>query len=176
LFSTLFNGDFGSHHLATIRPDGSERTVLTNVLFDDYQAEYTVDSKHILFGSTTNNYISAIWTVDANGRHKMLVTKPALKASGPDVSPDGQHMVFYDHQNTDVSGETWVGRTDGTRLQQIAHDLKAGNPSYSPDGTKIVFNDGSGNVLTMNSDGSDVKMVLSCTEGCALPDWGAKVR
>jgi len=35
LFSTLFNGDFGYHHFATIRLDGSERTVLTNILFDD---------------------------------------------------------------------------------------------------------------------------------------------
>ncbi len=144
LFSTLFNGDFGYHHLATIRADGSERTVLTSVLFDDYQAEYTV------------------------------ITRPALKASGPDVSPDGQHMVFYDHQNTDVIGETWVGRTDGTQLRKVTRNLGAGNPSFAPDGSKIVFNDRSGNLLTMNADGSDVQTILSCAEGCALPDWGAK--
>lgn len=40
LFSTLFIGDrFGAHHLATVRPDGSDRKLVTNVLFDDYQAE-----------------------------------------------------------------------------------------------------------------------------------------
>jgi len=173
LFSTLFNGDFGYHHLATIRLDGSERTILTNILFDDYQAEYTVDGKHILFGSTTNNFISAIWEIDANGKHKKETTLPALKASGPDVSPDGERIVFYDHQNTDVAGEIWVGRTDGTHLRQLTRNLHAGNPAFSPDGSKIVFNDGAGNIGIMNADGSDVKVVLSCTEGCPLPDWGA---
>ena len=174
LFSTLFNGDFGAHHLATIRPDGSERTVLTNVLFDDYQAEYTVDGQHILFGSNTDNLISAIWAIDASGKHKMQITRAGLKASGPDVSPDGQHMVFYDHQNTDVIGETWVGRTDGTQLRLVTHGLGAGNSSFSPDGSKIVFNDRHGNLLTMNPDGSGVQTILSCAEGCAFPDWGAK--
>ncbi len=176
LFSTLFNGDFGAHHLATIRPDGSERTVLTNVLFDDYQAEYTVDTRHILLGSNTDNLLSAIWVIDADGKHRKRLTQAGLKASGPDVSPDGQHMVFYDHQNTDVIGETWVGRTDGTQLKQITSGVKAGNPSFSPDGTKIVFNDGHGNLRTMNTDGSDVKTILVCEEGCPLPDWGAKTR
>jgi len=83
-------------------------------------------------------------------------------------------MVFYDHQNTDVIGETWVGRTDGTQLRKVTRNLGAGNPSFAPDGSKIVFNDRSGNLLTMNADGSDVQTILSCAEGCALPDWGAK--
>jgi Tol biopolymer transport system component len=148
--------------------------VLTNVLFDDYQAEYTVDGQHILLGSNTNNLISAIWEIDANGKHRTQITKAGLKASGPDVSPDGQHMVFYDHQNTDVIGETWLGRTDGTQLHLVTRGLGAGNPVFSPDGTKIVFNNRRGNLLTMNTDGSDVKTILVCEEGCPLPDWGAK--
>lgn len=176
LFSTLFNGDFGYHHLATIKADGSDRKVLTDVLFDDYQAEYTVDGQHILFGSTTDNQLSVIWMTDANGKHKKQITQAALKASGPDVSPDGQHMVFYDHQNTDVLGETWVGRIDGTHLRRITRKIHAGNPAYSPDGSKIVFNDGAGNLLVMDPDGSNVKTILSCPEGCPLPDWGAKAK
>ena len=174
VFSSLFNGDFGYHHLATVRADGSERTVLTKVLFDDYQAGYSVDGRHILFGSTTHNFISAIWEIDANGKHKKEITRPALKASGPDVSPDGKHMVFYDHQNTDQPGGIWVGRIDGTHLRKLTRKLTAGNPAFSPDGRKIVFNVGFGDIAVMNADGSDVNVILSCAEGCALPDWGVK--
>ena len=77
---------------------------------------------------------------------------------------------------TDVLGETWVGRIDGTHLRRITRQIHAGNPAYSPDGSKIVFNDGIGNLLVMDPDRSNVKTILSCTEGCPLPDWGAKIK
>ncbi len=182
LFSTLFaGGKFGAHHLATIRPDGTDRRQLTSVLYDDFQAEFTNDAKHIVFASTRHNFISALWTMNASGSNLVQVTQPALEAGGSDLSPDGQHMIFYDHQNTDLPTDLWIGNVDGTNLKQLTSvdTLNAGNPVFSPDGRKIVFNGGPlsgnpGDISVMNADGSGVHVILSCPNGCPLPDWGAK--
>jgi len=182
LFSTLFIGDrFGYHHLATIQPDGSDRQLLTDVLFDDYQAEYTTDGKHIIFASTRRNQISALWMMNAKGSNEKQIIQAALEGGGPDVSPDGQHIVFYDRQNTDLPGSLWMARTDGSQLVRLtsSDQLNAGSPVFSPDGKEIVFNGGpptgiSGDITVMNTDGSGIKVILSCPDGCALPDWGPK--
>jgi Tol biopolymer transport system component len=181
VFSTLFNGDFGAHHLATINADGSGRKVITNILFDDFEAEYTADGKHIIFGSTADNLISAIWMMDTDGRHKKRITEPALKVGGPDVSPDGTRMVVFDQQNTDRPSTILVGDLDGTHLKRLTRikNLNALGASYSPDGTKFVFNGavpegGDFNIYMMNVDGSDITLFLSCPGGCLFPDWGSK--
>ena len=181
VFSTLFNGDFGAHHLATIKANGSERKVITNILFDDYHAEYTADGKHIIFASTADNLISAIWVMDTNGRHKRRITKPSLKAGGPDVSPDGTRMALFDQLNTDRPSTILVGDLDGTHLKRLTHikNVNALGASYSPDGTKFVFDGalpegGDFNIYMMNVDGSYITLFLSCPGGCLSPDWGSK--
>jgi Tol biopolymer transport system component len=181
LFSTLFiGGRFLYHHVATIRPDGTGRKLLTDALFDDYQAEYTTDGKEIVFGSTRRNLISALWRMSSNGSNRKQITEAALEAGASDLAPDGRRLVFWSQWNTELPGSFWLADLDGKHLMQIrTSDQLAGFPVFSPDGNKIVFNGGPpnanpGDIAVMNSDGSGVKVILSCPEGCALPDWGAK--
>jgi len=155
--------------------------LITNVLFDDYMPQYTVDGKRIIFGSNRNNLISALWTVNPNGSNQKQITAPPLEAGGPDVSPDGLHLVFFSQLNTDLPSSIWLGNIDGTNLKRLASpdQLNGGNPVFSPDGKKIVFNGGPldgnpGDIAVMSADGSGVKVILSCPTGCPLPDWGAK--
>jgi Tol biopolymer transport system component len=77
---------------------------------------------------------------------------------------------------------------DGTGILQLTpNELVSLDPTYSPDGTKIAFQGGdsletSGNLFTMNADGSDITKIASglvkpenCFIGnCLIPDWGAK--
>jgi Tol biopolymer transport system component len=181
LFSTLFIDDrFFYHHLATIRSDGSDRKLLTDTLFDDYQAEYTRDGKEIVFGSTRRNLISALWTMNSNGCNLKQITAAPLEAGAPDLSPDGQHVVFWSQWNTQLPGGFWLADIDGKHLIQLRSPQQlAAVPVFSPDGKKIVFNGGPpganpGDIAIMNADGSGVKVILSCPDGCPLPDWGGK--
>ena len=91
-------------------------------------------------------------------------------------------MVFYSQQNTERPTSLWVANTDGTGLKRLTRPklLVAGNPVYSPDGTKILFNGGFfseglvQHLFEMNPDGTEITLVSDCTNGCPLPDWGAK--
>jgi TolB protein len=182
VFSQLFSADFGYHHLVTMRADGTDRRQLTNRLWDDYQPEYTTDGKHIIFSSNVGGLVSALWIMDTNGAHQRRLTPAPLEAGGADMAPDGTHMIFYSQQNTDRPTSLWVADTDGTTLKRLTRpkQLVAGNPVYSPDGTKILFNGGFfseglvQHLFEMNPDGTNVTLISECTDGCPLPDWGAK--
>jgi Tol biopolymer transport system component len=180
-FSTLFIADrFFFHHLATIRDDGSDRQLVTNVLFDDYQATYTLDGKHLIFGSSRGNLISALWSSNLNGARAKQFTRPALEAGGPDISPDGKHLALFSQQNTELPSSIWLSNLDATGLKRLTRpdEINAVGPVFSPDGRQLVFNgavpvDGPFQMYIMNSDGSGLRLALSCPDmGCAFPDWG----
>src|SRR5882724_7824481 len=87
----------------------------------------------------------------------------------------------------------WTVKTDPPLgpLLEIGHNI-FGNKNNVPGATnklvflgvglwidKVVFNgsapDGfGGDIMVMNADGSEIKTILSCLDGCALPDWGPK--
>jgi Tol biopolymer transport system component len=180
-FSTLFIDDrFFFHHLVTIRDDGSDRKLVTNVLFDDYQATYTIDGKRLIFASTRDNLVSALWLTKPDGSQKKQLTAPALEGGCPDASPDGRHLAVCSQMKVARTGSIWVGNLDGSHLKRLTNpkNISAVGPVYSPDGSKIVFNgevpvDAPFNMYIMNSDGSGLTLALSCPDlGCLFPDWG----
>jgi len=180
-FSTLFIDDrFFYHHLATINDDGSNRKLETNVLFDDASATYTIDGKHLIFASTQDNLVSALWLTKTDGSQKRQLTAPGLEAGCPDVSPDGKHLALCSQINTGRVSSIWVANIDGKYPRRLTRGINAVGPMYSPDGSKIVFNgaspiDGPFQMYIMNSDGSGLTLALSCPAlGCLFPDWGAK--
>lgn len=76
-----------------------------------------------------------------------------------------------------------MSNINGYGLRELTDpaELNAGNPVYSPDGTKILFNafatsDPNYHLYLMNSDGTGLKACPECTDGCPLPDWGARVQ
>ena len=97
------------------------------------------------------------------------------------MAPDGKHMVFYSQQNTDRPTSIWVATIDGQDFARLTRPerLVAANPVYSPDGTKIIFNgqlpsEATPHLFEMNADGTDIRPLSECSDGCPLPDWGAE--
>jgi dipeptidyl aminopeptidase/acylaminoacyl peptidase len=66
---------------------------------------------------------------------------------------------------------------DGTNVTQLTFlKRRASWPSWSPDGSKIAFqgdnNMGVNSIWTMNADGSNQQLLMSCAyPGCVRPKW-----
>jgi len=182
LFAAQFIGDrFDYHHITSIKSDGTDRRVLTNLLFDDDDPQYTTDGEQILFRSTRGNLIAALWSVHADGSQPRRITEPALEAGQADVSPDGRHMVFANQTNTERIDNLIVSNLDGTHSRKITGRGFFLDPVYSPDGNQIVFGGAGGeldplNLYTIKPDGSGLKLLLACPNSCWVPDWGPKPR
>ena len=183
--------------ISTMAADGSgPRKLLTTPNWESVGGFYTPDGKQIVFGSQIGGFVSAVWIMNADGSNQRRITHPALKGQPWGVSPDGRHIVGYSNQDSPAALriDVIVMNLDGSRLKHLAplakfhHDLY---PSYSPDGKKITFMSdrfstdiarftyGTFDLLTMNSDGSDVKdmtpLAGSCPfdGNCVAPLWGA---
>jgi Tol biopolymer transport system component len=170
----------GYHHLVTVRDDGSERRLVTDVPFDDYQVAYTIDGRDLIFASTRRNLVSALWSVNLNGHGSRQLTAPRLEAGGPNVSPDGRHLAMFSQQNTPLPSAIYVANLDGSQLRKLTNPNTIGavGPVYSPDGTQILFDgavptDAPFQIYVMNADGTNQKLLMSCPDaGCLWPDWG----
>jgi TolB protein len=194
----IFTGTskLGTGVVTTIAADGSgHRRVLTTDLWDSFEGIYTPDGEHIVFGSTMDGLVCAVWIMDADGSHPRRLTDAALIGFPWSVSPDGRHVLLQSHQNSPpaLDNGIFVMNLDGSGLKQLVkqkqfhHDLY---PSYSPGGTQIMFlsdrlsNDigvdtyGTFDVFTMDADGTNLTDVLRAagqcpTDGnCVTPVWG----
>jgi Tol biopolymer transport system component len=168
---------FGVHVITTMRADGTEEELLSSRVWDNIEPEYTPDGKHIIFSGNLGGYVSAVWIMDANGKHAKRLTAADLEAAGADVSPNGREIVLHDHQNSPNPSSIFTMNIDGTHLTRLTSKGHFDTqPVYSPDGTKILFlsdraSPGSFDAFVMDSNGSDLKRIV---EGASWPDWGSQ--
>ena len=172
-----FAGSFASCDLDTISLDGSgRRTLLSAGHWTNMRAEYSPDGRQIVFQSDRGGYISAVWTMRADGSHVRRLTPPIMEAFWPNFAPNGRRVVFSDNFDRPATN-TWTVRASGGGLRQLTH-VHGGGPgggfsSYSPSGTRIVSICPKKCVSTMNADGSHPKRVATGIPFTFLPDWGA---
>jgi len=173
LFST--NNAMGVDVVAAMRSDGTDVKILSSPVWGSFAAVYRADGA-VVFESALDGFVSAVWIMDARGRHSRRVTAPALEAGGSDISPDGSAVVCYNNQNTPKPTSS-IFKVDvksgvATRLTGEGHiDTR---PAFSPDGRKILFmsdrrSPGVFDMFMMNADGSDQKLLVA---GGLVPNWG----
>ena len=176
VISPLFP-DVGAGVIATIKADGTDEKLLSSRVWDSLDGEYTQDGKHIVFETTTDGYVAALWIMNTDGSHQRRLTAPELESGYPDISPDSKQMIFYNNQNTPKLNSIFRANIDGTgatRLTGPGHEDTLA--AYSPDGTKILFmsdrqSPGGFDIWVMDADGSNQKLLIK--DG-GIPNWGPK--
>jgi TolB protein len=144
----------------TVGIDGTGERQLTKS--DDLQVDleptFSPDGTRIAFIRGPGE--SRLMTMTAGGAEVTALTKSADPFSGPDspsYSSNGKRILFhaFARGNQFFSCDAADG---GNRVQITKGDVEGFEPAYSPDGSSIVFRRGK-NLLTMDSDGSDVKQL-----------------
>ena len=137
---------------------------------------YSPDGRHVVYQAARPDRTGEIRILDTTSKQVATVTATKFSDLQPRISPDGESIVFQNwiESNTEIC----VIRKDGTELRNLSrNDAKDITPSFSPDGKQIAFgsnrgeNRGSWMLYTMNSDGSDQRLLHPTTGWVFSPLW-----
>jgi subtilisin-like proprotein convertase family protein len=128
---------------------------LTNNPAGDDGPAWSADGNKIVYESENE-----IFTMDANGEHKVQVTNNNTGDHQPSYSPDGNKIVYVKIEGSEA-GNDWqiytINTDGGGKVQLTNNQAKKFTPSYSPDGNKIAYAGFDGNdyeIYTINPNGT----------------------
>jgi TolB protein len=177
-YMVIRNGDLGSGRLFKIRPNGSDRTSLSNSCtgvcvgdgFPDWSHTGLIAFQRNLSANPAQPVgFSAIFVMTADGTHvRQLTLKSENPASGtnrfydesPGWSPSGRQLAFDRGSNSANLHAIFTVQANGAGLRRITPwKLDASQPQYSPNGRWIAFRscencNTSGNIWLVHPDGS----------------------
>jgi dipeptidyl aminopeptidase/acylaminoacyl peptidase len=96
---------------------------------------------------------TGIWVANANGGKQTRLTSSTYNDRDPAWSPSGKRITF------ERDGSIWVMQSNGKG--QTALTAPGRQPSWSPDGRRIAFYGDDRSAYTMNSDGTDRRLLAS---------------
>ena len=160
--------------LEVVRPDGSERRVLSTSISCDGKAVWSPDSSRI--GYLDFNIGPAVVDVATAGKTSLTTQRNMGWAMA--WAPGGDEIAFADYLGT--TNNVSIARADGSGVRTIATGGVA--PDWSPSGGRIAFlgnrnPDRTGELLThlyvIGSQGQEERIVVSDTRATHLdsPRW-----
>jgi Tol biopolymer transport system component len=139
-----------------------------DIQIDGEQADWSPDSKQIVYRSGRNNK-QGIWisNPDDSGAHN--ITNEGNDAF-PSWSPDGRQIAF--HREAGGNVDIYIMNVDGSNVRRLTEAAGPDTlPAWTPDG-RIVFRSarsGSWGIYIMNADGSGQKQIIANAD--PGPDW-----
>jgi Tol biopolymer transport system component len=160
-----------TYSIFVMNSDGNNIKKLTKTLnVIDCEPNWSPDGTMIAFGRMypSQNFKRELWLMNADGNNQHWTGK--LMDDAAEWSPDSKRLIY----STEIEGLHEIySMTINELVETRLTDLKINStiqPSYSPDGNKILFNvnqNNNGNFFTMNSDGTDVQLLI----GLKTPIW-----
>ncbi len=120
--------------LFAVRPDGSNRTLLTPSERNNFSLEACGDGRFLVFISYRNEKVN-VWRMDADGSNPTQLTNEGF-AGSPTCSPDGKWVVYARFNDMRV----WrVPIQGGTPTQVQIQNRSSPLAQVSPDGKLLAY-------------------------------------
>ena len=159
----------GEHRvLYTVRSDGSE---LVRIGETTVPPTWSPDGKRLAFvrGDGQESIIHTV-RFDATDLRRVWSSGPEDKDSPQSISqmswsPDGSELLFIFTGKIYFTGEIYTVGPDGSGLRRLDIAGRPGQAAWSPDGSRVAiyypsnYNYESGQVLTIASDGTDLRIL-----------------
>ena len=148
----LFNfaDENGDEQIATIRPDGSDLTLLTEGVGYNEAPDYSPDGGGIIYAHSDVHVDdpgfggTGLWLMnsDGSGKHPLRLADGGGDDTEAEYSPDGSQILFvrYRHDADDTRA-VHVAAADGSDVRRLTpwqHMVE--HARWSPDGRTIIYN------------------------------------
>jgi Tol biopolymer transport system component/uncharacterized protein YjdB len=127
----------------------------------------SANKENIVYLAGTNE---GIYTANSDGSDRRRIFHPpgTLYHVYPKLSPDGLKVTFQ--VGGTAFSNVYIADFDGHNFFNVTNRNGCDFPSFSPDGKRIVYTTENNTLETINSDGSDPKVILE-NKVVALPIW-----
>lgn len=175
------SGSGDDYEIYSMKPDGTDRTLLSGDAANDYAPDVSSDGEKIAFVSLRSG-ANKIYVMNADGTAARNLSGSEVGEGGPTWSPDGTEIAF------EKDGDVWVMDADGSDRKNLTktppvngYEVRERDPAYSPDGTEIAFHKETFrphdvDLYTISPDGTKLRQVTDFPGKELEPDWSPSGR